>query len=366
MYESSLGAALVLMLFFAAYFLAGRTPEKPIYGNYVRSRRLMGAALAVLAVNYGVHLGWGLRFSCPEAAILMNLSTYFLAYWLFSAALTALLDRGYLTRRRFGRHVAGWLAFSVLAVGVGTVVPEGTARRAGMWLLALWLLGYGVFLSRRLIATYRRARRLFDDTHSEDIGAYIRWMSIFTWWAVVYGVSCGLLTFLPERYVFLWVLSSIPFYIYLFCSYMNYLLFYEQVERILEASAEAVPQEGGEGMAVLPAFHAALGEKLGVWMEERGYVSPGLTIKELAERLGTNRTYLSAYIKAVYGVPFREWIGELRIGYAKELLVREPGMRVTAVSEMAGFLSVSYFTRIFTEKVGCPPSKWRKTGQAGA
>ena len=113
MYESSLGAALVLMLFFAAYFLAGRTPEKPIYGNYVRSRRLMGAALAVLAVNYGVHLGWRLRFSCPEAAILMNLSTYFLAYWLFSAALTALLDRGYLTRRRFGRHVAGWLAFSV-------------------------------------------------------------------------------------------------------------------------------------------------------------------------------------------------------------------------------------------------------------
>ena len=77
MYESSLGAALVLMLFFAAYFLAGRTPEKPIYGNYVRSRRLMGAALAVLAVNYGVHLGWRLRFSCPEAAILMNLSTYF-------------------------------------------------------------------------------------------------------------------------------------------------------------------------------------------------------------------------------------------------------------------------------------------------
>lgn len=59
MYESSLGAALVLMLFFAAYFLAGRTPEKPIYGNYVRSRRLMGAALAV---NYGVIWGGGCGF----------------------------------------------------------------------------------------------------------------------------------------------------------------------------------------------------------------------------------------------------------------------------------------------------------------
>ncbi len=48
--------ALVLMLFFAAYFLVGKTPDKPIYVTYVRSRRIMGVALLVLCANYSVHL----------------------------------------------------------------------------------------------------------------------------------------------------------------------------------------------------------------------------------------------------------------------------------------------------------------------
>ena len=106
--------------------------------------------------------------------------------------------------------------------------------------------------------------RLFDDTHSEDIGAYIRWMSIFTWWALIYGVGCGLLTFLPNGLVFLWILSSIPFYIYLYCSYLNYLPFYEQVESILEKGmteeAKPVSDSNGQDEALLPAYHAAIKE----------------------------------------------------------------------------------------------------------
>ena len=368
LYEYSLGIALVLMLFFAVYFLTAKTPGRPIYANYVRSRRLMGVALLALSANYSVHLFGGLRFLYPAAAIQMNLSTYFLAYWLFSAALTSLLDRFYLTRQRFVRHLLYWLVFTALSGVILIVLPKGTAQHVGLLLMALWLLAYGVYLSRRLILTYRRAVRLFDDTHSEHIAAYIRWMSVFTWWAVIYGVSCGLLTFLPDRYVFLWILSSIPFYIYLYCSYMNYLLFYEQVESILEKevpmeqeapcpSAEEVPDD-------TPTYHAYIELKLTAWLDTNGYTRPGLTIEELAAALGTNRTYLSAYIKATYRVTFREWVAGLRIGYAKQMLMQHPEMTVSAISEASGFLSLSYFTRIFTEKEGCTPSKWRKSEAA--
>ena len=50
-YEYSLGMALVLMLFFAAYFLVAKIPDKAIFRNYLRSRRIMGAALLLLAAN---------------------------------------------------------------------------------------------------------------------------------------------------------------------------------------------------------------------------------------------------------------------------------------------------------------------------
>lgn len=365
-YECSLGVALVLMLFFAVYFLTAKTPDRPIFANYVRSRRIMGVALLVLSVNYAVHLFFGLRFSRPGAAILMNLSTYFLSYWLFSSALTALLDRFYLTRQRFLRHVIYWLAFTAISGSILRLVPKGVWQYAGLFLMASWLLAYGVWLARRLIQTYRRAVSLFDDTHSEHIAAYIRWMSIFTWWAVVYGISCGLLTFLPERYVFLWVLSSVPFYIYLYCSYMNYLLFYERVESILEQETPEIIGGGKIGTGAetapyeAPAYYASIGGKLDGWVGNDGYTRQGLTIEELAGELGTNRTYLSAYIKSTYHVSFREWIAGLRIEYAKQMFGQYPGMTVSAVSEASGFMSLSYFTKIFTEKEGCSPSIWRK------
>lgn len=77
--------------------------------------------------------------------------------------------------------------------------------------LAAWLVVYGLVLSRRLIVSYRRAIRIFDDTHADDMGAYIKWLSVFTYWAPLFGIGCGLLTFLPDEYVYIWILSSIPF-----------------------------------------------------------------------------------------------------------------------------------------------------------
>lgn len=203
LYEYSLWTALPLMIFFGAYFLLARTPDKAIFDNYLRSRRIMGCALLLLAANYAVHLFIEVRLHDTDAAILMNLSTYFLCYWLFSSALTTLLDRFYVTRRRMATHLAQWLLFTLAAGIILKWLPEGTTQKIGLLAMAAWLVCYGLTLARRLIKAYRRAVRLFDDTLSDDIAAYIRWLSIFTYWAVIFGVGCGLLTFLPDRYIFL-------------------------------------------------------------------------------------------------------------------------------------------------------------------
>ena len=91
-YSYSLCIALPLMLFFGFYFLLAPTSEKAIFNNYLRSRRIMGVAILLLAANYSVHFFFGIRFKNTDAAILMNLSTYFLCYWLFSSALTAFIS----------------------------------------------------------------------------------------------------------------------------------------------------------------------------------------------------------------------------------------------------------------------------------
>ena len=367
-YSYSLCIALPLMSFFGFYFLFAKTPEKSIFENYLRSRRIMGAAILLLAANYSVHFLFGIRFKNANAAILMNLSTYFLCYWLFSSALTTLLDRFYITKRRLRTHICLWILFSILSGIVLLLLPKGILQATAMFALATWLVIYGLYLTHRLLKTYHKVIRIFNDTHADDIGAYIKWLSIFTYWAVIFGVGCGLLTFLPDEYIYIWILSSVPFYIYLFLCYLNYLLFYEQVENAMEDGITSEDEnlcgttnQEQEQKQETPFYHAEIEKKIKGWIDTDGYIRPGLTIKELSDKLQTNRTYLSGYIKTKYEMSFRDWITGLRIEYAKRLLAQNPRLTVADISEKSGFLSPSHFIRMFKENAGCTPVKWKKT-----
>ena len=367
-YSFSLWAALPLMLFFGFYFLFAKTPEKKIFKNYLRSRQIMGIAMLLLSANYSVHFFFGIRFKNADSSILMNMSTYFLCYSLFSSALIMLLDCFYITKRRVWTHIILWIIFSTLSGVVVFLVPSGIIQKISLFALAVWLVVFGVVLARRVIVAYRRAIRIFNETQADDIGAYIEWLSIFTYWAVIFGVGCGLLTFLPDKYVFIWILSSIPFYCYLFYSYQNYLLFYEQVENAFEqdiqSEEELLTNSGTEPEMVseeeIPVSYTGIIEKVDNWIKTDGYVKQGLTIKELSEILHTNRTYLSAYIKTTYKMTFREWITGLRLEYAKNILKEHPEINIQKLAESSGFLSRSNFIKSFTEKEGCTPGKWKK------
>lgn len=365
-YSLSLCIALPLMIFFGFYFLLARTPDKAIFGNYICSRRIMGVAMLLLAANYSVHFFYGIRFKNVNAAILMNMSTYFLCYWLFSSALTTLLNRFYITRRRLLTHIGLWVLFSVLSAIVLFRLPEGIAQKTGLFAMATWLVIYGFVLARRLILAYRRAVKIFDNTHSDNIGAYIRWLSVFTYWAVVFGVGCGLLTFLPDKYIYVWILSSIPFYIYLFHCYQNYMLFYEKVENAMESEivseddilCEADTAE--DAANDMPSCYAEIAESIKRWIDNEGYLRPGLTIKELADTLHTNRTYLSGYINTSLNTTFRDWITRLRIDYAKQRMTNHPEQKIAEIAEASGFMSQSHFMKTFKDKEGCSPAKWKK------
>ena len=369
-YNFSLCTALPLMLFFGFYFLFAKTPEKKIFKNYLRSRQIMGIAMLLLSANYSVHFFFGIRFKNADSAILMNMSTYFLCYSLFSSALIMLLDRFYITKRRVWTHIILWIIFSTLSGVVLFLLPSGIMQKISLFALAVWLVVFGVVLARRVIIAYRRAIRIFNETQADDIGAYIEWLSIFTYWALIFGVGCGLLTFLPDKYVFIWILSSIPFYSYLFYSYQNYLLFYEQVENAFEqdmqSEEELLTNSGIEPEMVseeVPESYTEFIEKVDNWIKTDGYVQQGLTIKELSEILYTNRTYLSAYIKTTYKMTFREWITSLRLEYAKNILKEHPEINIQKLAESSGFLSRSNFIKLFSEKEGCTPAKWKKANR---
>lgn len=156
--QFSLCAALPLMLFFGFYFCLQRL-LKEIFKNYLRSRQIMGIAMLLLSANYSVHFFFGIRFKNADSSILMNMSTYFLCYSLFSSALIMLLDCFYITKRRVWTHIIYGL-YSQLFPELWCSWCQAESYKNLFICFSCLVSCFGVVLARRVIVAYRRAIRI--------------------------------------------------------------------------------------------------------------------------------------------------------------------------------------------------------------
>ena len=76
-------------------------------------------------------------------------------------------------------------------------------------------------------------------------------------------------------------------------------------------------------------------------------------------------TYFSETFKTETGKGFSEYLTELRINEAKELLERGD-MNVREVAARVGYRSANYFSRVFHRITGTTPSEYeRRTARSG-
>ena len=83
-------------------------------------------------------------------------------------------------------------------------------------------------------------------------------------------------------------------------------------------------------------------------------------MNQVAEQLGTNRTYLSRYINDTSGCNFNSWLTRLRIEEAKRLLISSPTLSLDKIAMKVGFASKSHFMSSFKSFVGTTPGRWRE------
>ncbi len=88
------------------------------------------------------------------------------------------------------------------------------------------------------------------------------------------------------------------------------------------------------------------------------YLNPNLTIADVAEALGTNRTYISVLMNQYYGQNFRDYIATARVNTAKRILLEHPELPLDAIADSSGFLSSSQLIKKFKESEGVPPRTW--------
>lgn len=97
--------------------------------------------------------------------------------------------------------------------------------------------------------------------------------------------------------------------------------------------------------------------------EEKPYLTSTLNIQDVADLLGTNRTYISNCLKKELNQSFPQFIKTYRVDYAKQLLTRHPDKKILAVATEAGFANESSFFRAFKEITGITPNEWKASYQ---
>lgn len=90
------------------------------------------------------------------------------------------------------------------------------------------------------------------------------------------------------------------------------------------------------------------------------HVTEELSIEQLAQIFYLSPNYLTRCFKKKYGTTISEYIMNLRLTLAAEMLDKKE-MTVTMVATKVGYPNYTYFTKIFKKKYGVSPIRYRSS-----
>lgn len=104
--------------------------------------------------------------------------------------------------------------------------------------------------------------------------------------------------------------------------------------------------------------NSVLAEALRQLEKDQFYLDSDISLQALADRIGSNRTYLSNYLNREMGMNFYLYTNSLRLEHAAKLLETETMDKPSFVWTVCGFKNSSTFYSLFKEKYNCTPLQY--------
>ena len=112
----------------------------------------------------------------------------------------------------------------------------------------------------------------------------------------------------------------------------------------------------------LTLSNAMPSERVGAAEEAKRYIGENigkkLVIGDICKHVGCSKSTLLTVFKKQYGVTVGEYITSERLSRAVKLL-SEGKRSINEIALLSGFSDQSYFSKVFSEKYGMPPSEYR-------
>lgn len=372
LYKMVLLITFCFLLFFGLYLLFGKILKNEKLKNYLKARTLLGYAFIVFAVMYFIHWEFDLRDHSWWKAISLNLVSYYIFALLLELCFISLLDYRSFTKKKI-REAIGKGGLFLFYISLFLWVENDSVCEKGLMFGALIFILDVYYIVFRIFKAYKKALSGMNNYFSDDMDFIIRWFKNSISAIILVGMSAPIITFTNKFLVTIHCFFMLFAFIYIFISFVNYGVVCSTVDFVFsdtDTSNESIKIDEEEITNTLSTDKNVIIDNrdkfnlikisLDDWVVNKKFRIKSITIEQLATIIGTNRTYLSCYINSTFNCSFREWITKLRIEDAKELMLENPAMKITKISEQVGFLSDSHFIRQFSARENISPAKWRE------
>ncbi len=233
--------------------------------------------------------------------------------------------------------VVALLGAVVLAIVPGDQLGGTALSRFVLYILGLLITGV-CFTSIAVVRVW--AGRYDNDEFSNPADFPVtqarRWLFLI----VLNAVLCWVGALLNNQAV----LAVIQLLISVSCVVFVISVLHPNRNRPMEGSSEEAPRAQVYQRTLSKQRQAEiLAAVITVVEEQESYLDPHLTLQDVADRCGYNRTYVSGLIKSELG-GFFTYVNRLRMAHADRLLAENPGMPVGEAIDAAGFgSSTSYY-----------------------
>ena len=234
------------------------------------------------------------------------------------------------------------------------IVPVCTRACFAFQVIWVWVRGY-----RLLFATQKRLDSIYTDDRSYLLQPTHTLLLLIGFTAVV----STLLNILGRELFDGSLLVCIP------AVMMSILLFslgYVAAHTTMPAETVAM-EEGEEDKARIATTEETdeLMHKIGTTLREQQlFTNPSLTIQDLANAVGSNRTYVSNCINRRTGLSFSQYVARYRVEHAQAILrssdYTSDHEAVANAVALSGFASDQTFYRIFKDLTGLTPLQFRQ------
>ena len=287
------------------------------------------------------------------AALIVSVSQAFMMTY----SMILLIDVSLVTRRTILNEAIPILIVSVTVSAAYFLMPDASVK-IFVYLFMLFYVYLLIKYTRLFMKAYRECLHKLNNFFSCREPERLRWVNFSFFTALGLGITTFIAGILPSMLVGIVIsILCLLFYGFFAIRFFNYGYVFKENMKAL--SVDNRMEEKKLSSVVISAIETNLKE----WIEKKQYLTPGVTIEEASAQIGTNIKYLSVYINKYKGKTFREWINDLKIGEAKDLLLKYPEMTVNEIALRTGFANQSNFGRQFLKHTEKSPGAWRRKAE---